>query len=117
LGYCWHALQQPLHKYLIPATCDGTSPAETEDFVDGCDIPAWDTWVYWGTDYNEKRIIPYVQIEYLISWVPCLLHKGMHEAELANATGALSWIENGLSRDYTFSKILEEAGYFFTPED
>jgi len=94
-----------LVSYVDRETCEGTSPSETACFLDDCDTPAWDTWVYYGV--SEKR--------YLISWIPAELHSMMEEAIWANSLEVIAWIEDARPQLIFFEEI-KLAGLFFNEE-
>lgn len=102
-----------LITHLNMTTCDGIAPVDTNGYIDECDVPAWDTWVYWGRDYRSHRADTW---DYLISWVPGVLHLRVHNAICASAFESITWLEDTEVYRLTFFNALKQAGYFWKTE-
>lgn len=68
------------------ATDDGTSSPETHGFINGCDISAWDSWVYLGIEIGRED-------PYLISSIPPEILHMVDSAIHYNATECIQWID------------------------
>ena len=101
---------------LSTTTCDGIAPYDTNGYVDECDVAAWDTWVYWARDYRGSRE-KYHYHDYVIAWVPQILHKGVQVATEMSALESLGWIEDCELYNFSFCDTLKQAGYFVKPQD
>lgn len=84
--------------YMSDSLCDGIGPIESNGFIDICNFPAWDTWIYHGIElqrlYRDSKFQEPRDIEYLISWVPkeMILLVDMTIQTLAEQ--CLQWVEN-----------------------
>ena len=64
---------------------DGAGEAETGGYLDGSDMPPWDTWVAYS-DSSATRVGS------LVSWVPPVFVDAIDRAIRVNAYGALYWL-------------------------
>ncbi|GIK64452.1 MAG: hypothetical protein BroJett018_22460 [Chloroflexota bacterium] len=69
---------------------EGTSSVESYDFIDGWDVPPWDTWIYIGVEKEEKKR----DWPYLISWIPLEAIHLVNEAIRWNSTECIQWVQD-----------------------
>lgn len=93
-----------LVNIFLHETCEGTSPAEIGYFIDDCDVPAWDIWVYYGSDKSRGP--------YLISWIPSEMLSDVNRAVKVNSLEAIQWIED-CKPPLSFADEIRQAGLFF----
>jgi hypothetical protein len=67
---------------------DAAAEPVSEGFVDADDVPAWDTWCYYGTE-NETHSEPF-----LICWVPPAFIELAQEAVNYNPVASIQWASN-----------------------
>jgi hypothetical protein len=83
--------------YMSNSTCDGIGPIESNGFIDICNFPPWDTWIYHGIECG-KFIRAFPQdirdIEYIISWVPEEMIPLIDETIKTLAEQCLQWVED-----------------------
>lgn len=95
-----------LVSHLSFTVCD---QFEETRFIGQCEVPAWDTWVYWARDYRNNRADYY---DYVISWIPLELLEIVQWAIKISTVKGLDWLEEAEVYDYSFFPVLKEAGYF-----
>jgi hypothetical protein len=81
---------------------EGTSWPETYHFIDGWDVPAWDTWIYIGVEKaeEENRDRPY-----LISWMPPEVIHMVNDAIRLNSSKCIQWVED-VTHPFSFIDLL-----------
>jgi hypothetical protein len=73
-----------LMLFFNTTTCDGIAPLDTEGLLDACDVPAWDTWVWFGKVNT---------VEYIIAWIPPEMLIGVDNAIRSNAVECIMWLD------------------------
>ena len=68
----------------LTSTCDNTSPPASDNFIDGCDLPPWDTWVYWLRGESE---------DHLLCWIPPVMITRVQFAIDVNAIQFMNWLD------------------------
>lgn len=73
---------------------DGAADAESHGFIDHMNFPAWDTWVYYGSENHsfQNSFEKHSVINYLISWVPPQLVKAVDDAIRVNPEESIMWL-------------------------
>lgn len=100
-----------LVSYISYSTCDGTSPIESAKFIDECEFPPCDTWIYYG---HENPIAKFkYDVFYLVAWIPPKMIDLVDMAIEVNAMQALQWVDN-IEVDFTFMSELKAAGFTAT---
>jgi hypothetical protein len=73
---------------------DGVAWVESLSFFDAEDFPAWDTWVYYGSEnwdgYGDKTR----NLNYLISWVPPQWFHYVENVINTSGTEHIQWLTN-----------------------
>lgn len=102
-----------LVTFLYLSSCDGTSSVETLGFIDDCDLPAWDTWVYFEKEENiyNTRWEKSQNVSYLVSWIPVCLHSLVNIAIEVNAVKSIQWIEE-IDFQISIFQILQNYNFF-----
>ena len=82
--------------YMSDTLCDGIGPIESKGFIDECNFPPWDTWIYYGREPQRphRKYCEIRDTEYLISWVPPQAIPLVNETILTLAEQCLQWVEN-----------------------
>lgn len=82
--------------YMSDTLCDGIGPIYSKGFIDECNFPAWDTWLYYGLESqrSHRRYGTIRDTKYLISWVPEQVIPLMNDTIEILAEQCLQWVEN-----------------------
>lgn len=87
---------------------DSVAWVESLSFFDAEDFPAWDTWVYYGSEnwdgYGEKTR----NLNYLISWVPPKWFHYVENAIKTSSTEHIQWLSELHWYSLSCRKILEQ---------
>jgi hypothetical protein len=89
----------------------GAAEAESLGFIDGEDLPPWDTWLCYLRDEVPNQAFPgqTSRYEYIVSWVPPEFFDFAQGAIEVNCAGCINWAEDV---DTAFTRQLREAGLF-----
>ncbi len=89
---------------IIDSVADGASEVESEGFLDGEDLPPWDTWLcYLPGDPSDTEY----PNGYLVSWVPPEFIELVQLGIEVNCVDCLRWAED---EDTAFTRQLRSAG-------
>ncbi len=90
------------------STSDGAIYDATQGFIDGDNIPAWDTWIFYVIDDLVSNLEWWRSCDsYLLSWVPASLVDRVEAGILGNSDNCVRW---AMELDTTFMRQLQEAG-------
>ena len=71
---------------------DGAAEAASGGFFDCDNVPAWDTWVYYGSDSSGER--ENCDINLLVSWIPRELCRNVNDGIAVNPESCIDWAVN-----------------------
>jgi len=81
---------------------DGAAQVASRGFFDNDNIPAWDTWVYYGADGSGSRRD--CDQTFLVSWIPRQFVPLVNDGIEVNPEGCLEWAS---ARDRLFTRSLK----------
>jgi hypothetical protein len=87
---------------------DGAAESASEGFLDADNAPAWDTWVFYGTDGSGSQKDWDVNI--LISWVPKEMISLVHHGIAVNPESCFDWASQ---RTRNLTQTLKNHGLLF----
>ena len=102
-----HDAMKPPHNgklllfYPDGSLSDGAAEVASRGFFDGGNVPAWDTWVYYGTDGSGSTSSDQ---SFLVSWVPRQFVPLVHGGIEVNPEGCIEWAS---ARDRLFTRSLK----------
>ena len=79
---------------------DGAAEAASRGFFDNYNLPASDTWVYYGTDGSGSRNFDQ---NFLVSWIPRQFVPLVNDGITVNPEGCIEWAS---ARDRVFTRFL-----------
>lgn len=86
---------------------DGAAMFASAGFFDCDNVPAWDTWVYYGRDSSGTR--ENCDVNFLVSWIPHTLIKHINAGIDVNPESCIEWaskVDRAFTRSLRKSRLL-----------
>ena len=87
---------------------DGAATIGSRGFIDEDYFPAWDTWVYYGSERLTFSDKSNMNINYLISWVPPQIVDLVGDAIQSDPAASIDWLSD-FNMDFAFLKLLKQS--------
>jgi len=84
---------------------DGAAEVASRGFFDSDNVPAWDTWVYYGTDGSGLK--RNCDEAFLVSWIPREFVSLVIDGIAVNPENSIQWAS---TVDRNFTRLLKEHG-------